>query len=218
MKNKKILYIVLDSSLLFQRGEDFITRSIKELVIGGADIIQLRAKELSDREFFTLASKIKNIIKNYSTCGSDSLRFLINDRVDIAKLINADGVHLGQEDIPPEYARRLLGKDKLIGLSCHNQEEINYAKTQHIDYISIGCVFSSSTKKELNPLGIDEFKRLLSLSLPIPVIAIGGINDKNILQFKGLNIKGVAIGSFILKKINIEESTKNIKDLLNSIS
>jgi thiamine-phosphate pyrophosphorylase len=218
MRNKKILYIVLDSSLLFQREEkNFITHTIKGLIIGGADIIQLRAKELTDREFFILASKIKNIIKNYSTLKND-LRFLINDRVDIAKLINADGVHLGQEDIPPECARRLLGKNKLIGLSCHNQEDINYAKTQPIDYISIGSVFSSSTKKELKPLGIDEFKRLLSLSFPIPVIAIGGINDKNILQFKGLNIKGVAIGSFILKNINIEESTKNIKDLLNSIS
>jgi len=161
-------YLVTDSGL----SKKGTLSDVKEAVEAGCKIVQYREKNKSTKEMVDEASEIKII------CGERAI-FLINDRIDVALAIDADGVHIGQDDMPIETARKLLGADKIIGLTVHNVEEAIEAEKNGADYLGLGSIFDTSTKKDagkgIGPASIREVKN----AIKIPVVAIGGINKEN---------------------------------------
>jgi thiamine-phosphate pyrophosphorylase len=195
------LYLVTDRDVL--KGRD-LTKAVEDSILGGATIVQLREKNVTSREFYAIAEKIKAITDKYN------VPLIINDRLDIALAVGACGVHIGQSDMPCIIARQVLGKDKIIGVSVHTLEEALEAEKDGADYLGCGAVFSTSTKKDATDVSYDELKEIKA-RVKIPVVAIGGINEKNLAQLKYTNIDGVAIVSAILGKENIKEATENLK-------
>lgn len=195
------LYLVTDRDVL--KGRDLI-KAVEESILGGATIVQLREKDVSSREFYDIAKKIKSITDKYN------VPLIINDRLDIALAAETTGIHIGQSDIPCRVAREILGNDKIIGVSVHTLEEALKAEEDGADYLGCGAVFSTSTKKDASDVSYEKLKEIKT-RVKIPVVAIGGINEKNLGQLKGTNIDGVAIVSAILGKENIKEATENIK-------
>ncbi len=197
LKNLKGIYLILDRKLAGEKSY----REIVELTSKhGVKIVQLREKGITDREYLETAIEIKDV------CRKNNVLFIINDRVDIALVSDADGVHLGQDDMPVEYAREILGKNRIIGISAGNEEELKYALNSDVDYISPGPVFSTSTKNNAGkPVGI-EFVKLVLSKTKKPVIPIGGINLHNINELTRIGIDKVAVISSILKSKNLEDS------------
>jgi len=189
----KGLYCIIDS-----------TEKVKEICKGGADIIQLRLKDIPDKEIFFLAKKTKEITDKYN------ILFFINDRVDIAVLVGADGVHLGQNDLPVREVKRLF-PDFIVGISTHSISEALEAQKNGADYISIGPIFKSPTKPELTPVGLELLKEIKQ-KVRIPVVAIGGINEKNIEIVKKTKVDSIAVISAISKSKNIELAVRKLKN------
>ena len=161
-------YLVTDSKL----SKKGILSDVKEAVEAGCQIIQYREKNKSTQKMIYEASEIKRICRN-------NAKFLVNDRIDIALAVDADGVHLGQNDMPIEIARKLLGKDKIIGLTVHNVDEAIEAENKGADYVGLGPIFDTVTKKDAGEgIGPDKI-RGIKKSIKIPVVAIGGINMDN---------------------------------------
>lgn len=139
----------------------------------GARLIQLREKTDSPRSFYAQAEAALRVARNRG------IKIIINDRVDLALALQADGVHLGQDDLPPEAARRILGSDSIIGFSTHNRDQVLLAAEMPVDYIAIGPIFSTSTKESgYPPVGLEELSRIKQLTGSIPLVAIGGITNK----------------------------------------
>ena len=164
---------------------------IEKILVGGVKIIQHRFKDGKDKDNLREAIEINNLCKKYNSL------FIVNDRVDIALASNADGVHLGQDDIDLKTARNLLGSSKIIGVSANNLNDIAKAINNGCDYIGVGPVFETSTKKNKKPLGIKKI-RALTKDINIPWFAIGGINKSNISSLKNHGINKVAIVSGLL--------------------
>ena len=179
---------------------------------GGATIIQLREKNLDTRAFFTRAKKVKCICKKYK------VPFIINDRIDIALAVDANGVHLGQKDIPIDIARKLLGKDKIIGLSVSNILEALDANNQEIDYIGISPIFDTVTKtKDLEkPLGLNGLIKIKQISTKL-IICIGGINKENAVEIIQNGADGIAVISAISQAKNSEAETRTLKNSICQI-
>ena len=197
------LYVITDE-------KENLLEIIEALLIAGVKIIQYRFKTGTDKDHLQEAIQIKNLCKRYNTI------FIVNDRVDIALASNADGVHLGQDDLDLRTTRKLLGYSKLIGISANNEIDISNALKNGCDYIGIGPVFETATKKNKKPLGIEKIKTLTK-DINIPWFAIGGIKTNNISYLKSNGIKKVALVSqlmnakdpkrdaiMILKKLNHE--------------
>lgn len=198
------LYLVTDRKCLKGRN---LKKSVEEAILGGATLVQLREKNCDSLELFDIAKEIKNVTDKYN------VPLIINDRIDIAMAVDAAGVHLGQSDIPCIVARKILGNSKIIGVSAHDINEALKAQKDGATYIGCGAVFSTSTKNDVTTLKIQELKKIKE-KVDIPVVAIGGINEKNILKLKETNINGVAVVSAILGKDNIKEATANLKDIM----
>lgn len=181
------LYFCTDSQHMTS---DTLEECVREAVLGGVKIVQLREKNMDSRELYETALKIKRV--------TDSLNvpLIINDRVDIALAVDASGVHVGPKDLDAGVVRKLIGADKIIGVSANNVEEALKAQSLGADYIGAGAVFTTSTKSNTRPLAIDTLKKIKE-SVSIPVIGIGGINADNILKLKGTGIDGVAVISAI---------------------
>jgi len=195
------LYVIIDPDVCLSNPLEVTKNVIK----GGADIIQLRYKKQSDFEFLKLAESISKI------CHKFNIPFLINDRVDVAILVNADGVHLGQDDLPVNFVRKLL-KNKIIGLSTHNKREVNFAIGLDVDYISFGPIFKTSTKLGLpEPVGLTGLKDIRRF-VEKPLIAIGGINEENVRDVIKAGADGIAVISAICKSNNVLTTTRNIKN------
>jgi len=174
---------------------------------GGADVIQLREKNLPKREVLELGFAIKELAKQGGAL------FIVNDDLDLALILDADGIHLGQDDIPIRYARPIM-KDKIIGISTHSLGQAQEAIGSGADYIGIGPVFKTETKIKADPVvGIDLILKVKELS-PVPVIAIGGIGEDNIDLLVDKGIKQVAIISDILCSKDIEAKTRVLKEKL----
>tara|TARA_Y100001968_G_scaffold228266_1_gene211074 strand:- start:827 stop:1879 length:1053 start_codon:yes stop_codon:yes gene_type:complete len=171
------------------------TKNLEEIVLqalkAGVKIVQYREKFLLDKEKIPQAKRLASLCKEYNSL------FIINDRIDIALAVNADGIHLGQEDIPTKIAREILGTEKIIGRSTHCLEDIKNAEEECCDYIGIGPIFSSKTKKQLNPIGVDHLKKGLS-ETSLPAFAIGGINNSNIRKLKNINNLRIAVSNAII--------------------
>ena len=178
-----------------------------ECIKGGAPMIQYRCKNLKDSNRVEEGIKLSNLCKE-----NDSL-FIVNDRVDIAIAVNADGVHLGQTDMPIDFARKLLGNDKLIGSSAHSIEEVSEAEIKGFDYLGIGPIYSSDTKPDLVPIGINLLEEA-SKTTSIPIFAIGGINISNINRIASEGITRVALSASIMNSENPFQATKEILEVL----
>lgn len=152
-----------------------LVEQVRKLIAGGAKLVQLRDKNASPRDFYEQAVECVRIAHEHS------VRVIINDRVDIALTANADGVHLGQDDMPPENARVLLGVNAIIGFSTHSVEQAKRAKDLPIDYIAVGPIFATATKENPDPVvGLDGLNAVKAVGGDMPIVAIGGINETNI--------------------------------------
>jgi thiamine-phosphate pyrophosphorylase len=166
---------------------------VKRLIAGGARLIQLRDKHSSPRDFFTDAEAAVTIARSYG------VQIIINDRVDMALALRTAGVHLGQGDVPPEAARRLLGDTAVIGFSVHNVEQAKAAAEMPIDYLGIGPVFPTSTKEKPDPvIGLEGLQRARKVVGKIPLVAIGGITVQGVSEILDAGANAVALISALL--------------------
>ena len=193
MKELK-LYLVTDSDIL--RGRDFYN-SIEEALKGGVTMLQLREKNASGKEFLEKAIKLRELTKKYN------VKFIINDRVDIAMLCDADGVHVGQSDIPANKVRELIGEDKIVGVSARTVEEALTAKENGADYLGVGAMFNTRTKLDAKSVSIEKLKEIKE-RVELPLVAIGGLSLSNIDKLKECNVDGYAVVSAILGAENIK--------------
>lgn len=203
--NSYKIYLVASKE---QKSEDKFLNIVKEALKAGVNIVQLREKELNTLEFYNLALKVKRL------CDEFKIPFLINDRIDIALAVDASGVHIGQKDLPLKIARQILGDEKLIGLTINHKSEL--INLQKADYIGVGAVFPTPSKKECMVLGIDGLKEIVNLS-PLPVVAIGGIDHTNISLLKGIAIDGVAVIRAIMDAKDPSKSVFNLKQAFESL-
>lgn len=197
------LYLVTDRKAL--GGRD-LAESVEQAIQGGVTLVQLREKSVSTRQFLELARRIKEITTYYH------VPLIINDRLDIALSIDADGLHIGQDDLPLNKAKELFS-DKIIGVSASTLEEALLAQQQGADYVGVGAVFSTQTKSDAAEVSLDQLE-LIRKSISIPVVAIGGINETNLHRVMARGIDGVAVVSAILTKPDILASSRYLKELI----
>jgi len=183
----------------------------KRLIAGGATLIQLREKRASPRVFYDDAAAALQEAR------SAGVKLIINDRVDIAFALQADGVHLGQDDMPVQPVRRLLGKDAVIGFSTHNIEQVREAVSLPIDYLAFGPIFLTSTKSNPDPVaGLDQLRQVCSLAGSLPVVAIGGINRSNAREVLAEGADAVAvISALVANPARIAENLRELTALLS---
>ncbi|MBU1062101.1 MAG: thiamine phosphate synthase [Candidatus Omnitrophica bacterium] len=198
------LYLVTDNALL--KGRDIIV-TLSRAIAAGVDIIQYRDKDASDREFLETGTEIKNLTERKKAL------FIVNDRVDLAIQLDSDGIHLGQEDMSVGEARRLLGKDKIIGISTHSIAQLYEAAKKDVDYISIGPIFGTSIKPDYNAIGLEPL-RIAANEIKIPFVAIGGINESNLDTVVSAGAKRIAVVRAILSSEDTFLATKKLADKL----
>lgn len=206
-KKDMLLYAVTDRSWL--NGKT-LYEEVHEAIIGGATMIQLREKNLDEESFLAEAKQIKELCVRYH------IPLIINDNIDVALKINADGVHVGQDDMNVLNVRRLLGPNKIIGVSAHNVNEAVAAVNAGADYLGSGAVFPTGSKNDVNILEKRVLKEICE-TVDVPVTAIGGINEKNIIKLAGTGISGVAVISAIFASDNITQKTKELKELAERV-
>ena len=194
------LYLILD--------QQYTKRNIVSIAIeaaeAGVDVIQYRDKILSKKEAITVAQRLRGLTERTGVI------FIVNDDPALALAVDADGVHLGQEDIPVAIARRILGKDKLIGLSTHSVEEATAANNLDVDYIGFGPIFHSKTKMVTSPHGIEGIRRIREF-VSLPIIAIGGIDQGNASGVIKAGANGVAVISAVLSAPHIAKAVLELK-------
>lgn len=209
IKENLRLYAVTDRQWLKDKS---LAQAVEEAILGGAAFVQLREKNADYEEFKKIALEVKKITDKYS------IPFVINDNVELCKDIDADGVHVGAEDMSVAKARKLLGNDKIIGGTARTLERAIQAYSEGADYLGIGAVFDTSTKS-----GTTHMTRELALAInkavPIPTVAIGGINEGNISALKGYGISGVAVVSALFAADDIKKAAqrlrKSVDDMLD---
>jgi thiamine-phosphate pyrophosphorylase len=196
------LYFIADTE--FAVGRDLV-RLVREAVLGGVTVVQLRAKDLGTRDFLELASRMNEQL------GKSGVPLLINDRVDIVLACGAAGVHLGQDDMPLPDARRLLGPDKIIGISVNSLDEAAEAERRGADYVGLGPIYATTTKDTDLPLVGSEGIRRMHKLIDIPIIAIGGINAGNAADVLRAGAAGVAVVSAILGAADARKAAAELK-------
>ena len=201
------LYLVTDRDVLKGRN---LEKAVEDAILGGTTLIQLREKNATSLEFYNIATNIKKITDKYS------VPLIINDRIDIALAVDAAGVHIGQSDLNCAVVRRILPKDKIIGVSAHNLEEGIQAQKDGADYLGCGAMFNTSTKKDASLVDIDTLKEI-KRKINIPVVAIGGIDINNVSEFEGTYIDGISVVSAILGKENSKISAKELKEKFENL-
>lgn len=207
---KGLLYALIDKGILDKCGLDIFSTTEK-IVSSGCDLVQLRAKGISDKEFIYLASQLQKIVKKKGKL------FVVNDRADIACLSKADGLHLGNNDIPIDKARQLLGEQALIGITVHSWEDFQNISGEHCDYIGAGPVFRTELKPGLSPVKYDDLKRIIDNCKKL-LFAIGGINLYNIDSLLNLGIKNIAVCRDLLLSAEIEKKVEKYKECLKKVS
>lgn len=195
------LYLVTDRELM---SCPTVEECVERAIAGGASVVQLREKSYTSHEFYELAVRVKKIT------AALNVPLIINDRIDICLAADADGVHLGQKDIPCAAARKILGRDKIIGVSAALPEEARQAELDGADYLGVGAVFSTSTKSDTRPV-TPEIIRQIRAAVSIPFVAIGGINKNNIVQLYGLGINGAAVVSAVVAQKDIEAAARKMR-------
>ena len=192
MKDSLKLYLVTDRELALGRSLEEV---VSEAVKGGVTIVQLREKDTSTGEFIEIAFRLKNILEPYN------VPLIINDRVDVALAVDADGLHIGQSDMPYNIARKLLGPDKIIGLSVENMDDLLRANKLDVDYVGISPVYVTPTKTDTaEPFGLEGLRKAVELSVH-PTVAIGGMNADTIADVIEAGADGVAVVSAICSAV-----------------
>lgn len=198
------LYFVTDRELMHC---DSVERCVELAIRGGASVVQLREKDLSSRDFYETALRVHEVTK------AAGVPLIINDRLDICMAAGAEGVHLGQSDIPCKIAREILGADKIIGVSSHNAEEAAKAQADGADYLGVGAVFATSTKTNTTPV-TPEIIREVRAAVTIPFVVIGGVNERNIAQLGGLGFNGAAVVSAVAAKDDITGAARIMREAI----
>ena len=196
------LYAVTDRSWL--KGETLYSQ-VEKALRGGATMIQLREKHLDRSEFLREAKELCALCKRWQ------VPFIVNDDVEIAAACGADGVHVGQEDMALSEARRLLGPDKIIGVTCKTVEQAVLAQKGGADYIGSGAMFSSTAKPEAEAISFQTLREICA-AVSIPVVAIGGISQENCVRLQGSGIAGIAVVSAVFAQSDIEAATRKLKE------
>ncbi|MEE0942621.1 MAG: thiamine phosphate synthase [Methanobrevibacter sp.] len=199
------LYLVTDNS---DDVEKFLN-TIEEGIKGGVTVVQIREKTAETLDFYELALKVKEITTRYN------VPLIINDRVDVALAIDADGVHVGQSDMPCDVTRKLIGKDKILGVSAATIEEAKKAERDGADYIGTGAVFPTATKDDAPSITKEDLKEIVE-SINIPVVAIGGINFDNASTLIDTGIAGLSVVSAIMSSENPKKSSEELLNIFNS--
>ncbi|MCD8052945.1 MAG: thiamine phosphate synthase [Lachnospiraceae bacterium] len=197
------LYLCTDRNLMTT---DTLEEAVEAAIRGGVTVVQLREKDCSSAEFLNQAFRIKEI----TDCAGIPL--IINDRLDVALAVDAAGVHVGQSDFPATVARRLLGPDKLVGVSAATVEEARKAEADGADYLGVGAMFATSTKTNTRPVSMERLAEIRQ-AVSIPIVAIGGIQASNAAQFRGTGINGLAVVSAILAQPDIEDAARRLKNI-----
>ena len=200
-KKNMLLYAVTDRAWV---GKQTLCEQVEAALKGGCTCVQLREKELSDAEFLEEAVKIHEICKHYG------VPFIVNDNVDIALAMDADGVHVGQSDMEALDVRRKLGPDKIIGVSAQTVEQALLAEKHGADYLGVGAVFPTGSKDDADDVSYDTLKAICR-AVSIPVVAIGGISRDNVHRLSGSGICGVAVISAIYGAADIRRASEDLK-------
>ncbi|MBE7046193.1 MAG: thiamine phosphate synthase [Ruminococcaceae bacterium] len=201
-KKDMLLYAVTDRSWL---GNMTLLQQVEQAIIGGATFIQLREKDMDEEAFLKEALEIKSLCKRYN------VPFVINDNVEIAKKINADGVHVGQSDMKAGNVREILGEDKILGVSAQTVEQALLAEKEGADYLGVGAVFPTGSKADAEDVSFDTLKEICN-GVHIPVVAIGGIGIHNVSKLIGSGISGVAVISAIFASKDITKAAAELKE------
>ena len=206
-KKDLILYAVTDRTWL--NGETLYSQ-VEKAIKGGATFVQLREKNLDEKSFVDEAIEIQKLCRKYN------IPFVINDNVQIAKMINADGVHVGQSDMSAEEVRSIIGNDKILGVSAQTVEQAIVAQNKGAHYIGVGAVFPTGSKSDAENVSYNTLKAICD-AVTIPVVAIGGIGKHNVTELKHSGISGIAVISAIFAAKDIEQETKQLKQLTKEV-
>lgn len=202
-----LLYAITDR--IWLKGKK-LSEAVREAILGGATFIQLREKNSGYNEFLKIAQEIKEVTDKYK------IPFVINDNVDIAVAVGADGAHIGQSDEELKSAREKLGPDKIIGVSAGTIKEAVEADKGGADYIGVGSVFTTSTKQDAKSVSIETLKEICK-TVNIPVVAIGGISADNVLRLAGTGIDGISVISAIFAREDIKDAASELLKLAKQL-
>lgn len=194
------LYLCTDQELM---STATIEEAVEQAILGGCTLIQLREKHSSSLDFYKTACSVKIITDKYH------IPLIINDRVDIALAVDADGIHVGQSDLPCSVVRKIIGEDKIIGVSASTLAEAIQAEKDGADYLGVGAMYSTDTKTDAQVVTIEELKRIRK-AVKIPIVVIGGINQKTLVNFKNCGINGLAVVSAIISQKDIRRAAKEL--------
>ena len=206
------LYLVTDRNCLQQQT---LEQAVEQAILGGVTLVQLREKAITSKAFYERALRIKAICHHYN------VPLLINDRVDIALAIEADGVHIGQSDLPCGVVRQILGKDKIIGVSARTAQQAIQAQADGADYLGVGAMFATSTKADAQTVTIASLTKIRQ-AVTLPIVAIGGINHTTLpalqqaLQAADTSIDGVAVVSAILGQKDVKLASEQLKEMIKT--
>lgn len=200
------LYLVTDEGLM---STSTIEECVEKAVAGGCTLVQLREKIQSSRCFYETAKKVRAITAR------SGVPLIINDRADIALAVNADGVHIGQDDLPVGAAREIVGPDRIIGVSVGSLSEALAAAAAGADYLGVGAMYATGTKTDADITAISELKRIRA-AVSLPLVVIGGINMNTVQNFYGIGIDGVAAVSAIISPVDITKAARTLKDRLTA--
>lgn len=206
-KKNLLLYAVTDRLHL---GGETLADAVEKALKGGATFVQLREKELETDKFLEEAKEIKKLCKKYR------VPFVVNDNVDIAIAVDADGVHVGQKDMEAGNVRKLIGKDKILGVSVHTVGQAIMAEQRGADYLGVGAVFKTGSKADAEYVSFDTLKAICK-AVSIPVVAIGGINENNITELSDSGICGIAVISAIFSQPDIEKAAARLRELAEKV-
>ena len=201
LRKSLVLYAVTDRHWT---GEKSLLQQTEEAIKGGATFVQIREKNLAEEKFQEEAVLLKNL------CGKYKIPFVMNDNVQLAEKIDADGVHIGQDDMNVQEARKILGGDKIIGVSAQTVEEAVLAEAQGADYLGVGAVFPTGSKDDAVEVPLETLKKICA-AVKIPVVAIGGISKDNIFELKNSGICGISVISAIFGQKDIISAAKDLK-------
>ncbi|AOT69890.1 thiamine phosphate synthase [Geosporobacter ferrireducens] len=195
------LYLVTDRDIL--KGRSFIS-TLEEAIAGGVTIVQLREKNATSLEFYQTAVQVKALTSKYG------IPLMINDRLDIALAVDAEGLHVGQSDLPASVARKILGEGKLLGVSAANIEEALKAQAEGADYIGVGALFPTNTKTDTRLVNLAQLAEIKK-AVNIPVVGIGGIQENNVTAVGETGIDGIAVVSAILAAGSVKEAAMRLR-------
>ena len=203
MKPDYSLYLVTDRMRMSTRT---LGEAVEQAVIGGCTLVQLREKEIPALDFYMLALEIKKITDRYG------IPLIINDRIDIAMAAGAAGVHIGQQDIPADIARKVIGRDMLLGVSVGSVAEAIDAVKAGADYLGVGAMFPTGTKPDAGFVSMEELGKIRK-AVDIPIVVIGGISRENAMLFRPMGVDGLAVVSAVIAQPDIKASAADLKSL-----